>query len=194
MGAADRTSFLTEFLQNPASIGSVTPSSNTYSRAVVEWFDWPNVKAIAECGPGNGVMTAHILRSIRPGTKFFCVEITSSFIEALQKRFPSVPVHQDSAANLRTICDREGVESLDAVICGIPWSAIPSDEQAPILDAIVDCLRPGGQFATLAYPTGLVLPSARRFKKMLHERFSEVGRSGITWLNVPPGFSYRCRK
>ncbi len=66
--------------------------------------------------------------------------------------------------------------------------------QDSLLNATLESLKPGGQFATFAYLQGLLLPAGKRFKKKLAQSFSKVEKSPTVWLNMPPAFVYRCTK
>ena len=114
--------------------------------------------------------------------------------EEFRRKLPAVELIQDSVENVRAICDRAGIDSVDCIVCGLPWAAFPDDLQKRLLDAMGTVLRPGGQFVTFAYLHGLPLPAGRRFAKRLPEYFREVGRSRTVWMNVPPALVYRCRR
>jgi len=62
------------------------------------------------------------------------------------------------------------------------------------MDAMIDRMVDGGQFATFAYWQGVILPAGRRFSKRLRGSFCDVGRSHTVWRNLPPAFVYRCVK
>lgn len=186
--------FFYEFIAHPGSVGAVWSSSHSLRRKMLEWVDWKNANVIIEYGPGTGVFTDHILSSMRPGAKFFAIEINPAFTQMLRQRFPNLQVYQDSVQHVRDICHMQGVDQVDVIISGLPWALIPDREQDRYLDATFTVLRPEGQFATFAYLSGLMLPEAKRFKVKLNQRFSEVQRSKVSWLNIPPAFVYRCRR
>ena len=161
---------------------------------MVEWIDWPNLQAVVEYGPGTGSFTRAILEAKRRESRCFAIELEPAFVAILKRRFPGVVVHQDSVANVRALCDREGIEQVDAIISGLPWAAFPESLQTQFLDAAMSVLKPGGQFVTFAYLQGLLLPAGKRFRRMLQRYFAEVGTSGVVWFNLPPAFVYRCRR
>jgi phospholipid N-methyltransferase len=186
--------FFTQFLVKPGAVGAVAASSPALARRMVEWIDWSQARAVVEYGPGTGAFTGEILARLGPSTKFFAVEINPSFVAILAERFPGLAVHQESVRDVRDVCAREGVEQIDAVLCGLPWAAFRRDDQTAYLDAMMSVLRPGGQFATFAYLQGLLLPAARRFRRMLGDYFSSVETSPVVWRNFPPALVYRCRR
>ena len=97
--------------------------------------------------------------------RFFAIERSPRFVAVLQARFPGVQVFEDSVANVRAVCDAQGLATIDAVISGLPWSSFSDETQTEFLEALVSVLPDGGQFATYAYLTGLPLPSAQRSAK-----------------------------
>jgi phosphatidylethanolamine/phosphatidyl-N-methylethanolamine N-methyltransferase len=194
MPAAKYAGFLKQFLLRPQAVGAIAPSSEALAEAMVDWIDWPNVRAVAEYGPGTGVFTRHVLARMQDGAKFFAVEINPAFAEHLRAAYPHVTVHQESVGKVRELCRREGIDQLDAVVCGLPWAAFPRPTQVEFLDALMSVLRPGGQFVTFAYLQGLLLPAGQRFRAMLRRYFADVQLSPTVWRNLPPAFVYRCRR
>jgi phospholipid N-methyltransferase len=161
---------------------------------MAEWIDWPEVNAVVEYGPGTGVFTGRILSAVKPGARFFGIEINSVFCESLTRTFPTVHFHNGSVENVEAFCRLEGIETVDAVLSGLPWAFFSSEDQARYLEAMFRVLRPGGQFVTFTYLQSLILPAGRQFKKTLIEHFSTVEYSPIVWRNLPPAFVYRCRR
>ena len=194
MSIREHTRFLREFFRKPAVVGAIAPSSRSLTRKMVEWTDWPNVRYVIEYGPGTGVFTGQILAEMQPGTKFFAIEISPSFVDLLARSYPQARVYQDSVTHVQDLCQREGITQVDVILSGLPWAAFSPEDQAAYLDAMMKVLKPGGQFVTFAYLQGLLLPAGRRFKRQLSRYFSSVERSPTAWLNLPPAFVYRCRR
>ena len=184
--------FLRHFLANPGRTGAIAPSSQGLAGRMVEWIDWDNVETVIEYGPGTGVFTEHILARMNPQSRFFGIELNPEFHASLLQRFPDVTFHLDSVENVEVLCREHGVESVDAILCGLPWASFPEELQKSCMDAMMRMLRPGGRFVTFAYLQGLALPAGQRFKNMLHARFGHVEKSPTVWMNLPPAFVYRC--
>jgi phospholipid N-methyltransferase len=161
---------------------------------MVEWIEWPRVRAVVEYGPGLGAFTSAVLAAKPPGADYFAVELEPTFVTAMQQRFPSARIHHNSVANIRAICDQQGIAAVDAVISGLPWAAFPERLQIELMDATASVLAPQAQFVTFAYVQGVLLPAGQRFRKMLSRYFSDVTTSRIVWRNLPPAFVYRCRQ
>ncbi len=116
----DYSRFLVEFVTKKRVIGAVAPSSTGLAKQMVEWVDWPNVRTAMEYGPGTGVFTKELLASLRPEARLVAVEIDPHFAQMISARFPSVSVHQASVEGVELICRREGMDRVDAIICGLP--------------------------------------------------------------------------
>lgn len=190
----DYRRFIREFLRRPNRIGAVAPSSNALSLQLVKSIDWDRVQCVLEYGPGTGVMTRHILNHMRPGTRFHAIELNPDFAAIVRQRFPQVVVHEDTVANVKTLCEREGLPQIDAILSGLPWASFSNQDQRTYLDAMMTVLKPGGQFATFGYLQGLLLPAGRRFRQQLGDYFADIRKSRIVWGNIPPAFHYSCRR
>jgi phosphatidylethanolamine/phosphatidyl-N-methylethanolamine N-methyltransferase len=188
----DYLQFIVAFVARPDVVGAIAPSSTSLCRMMVDWIEWDHVLTILEYGPGTGVCTAHIVSRIQPGARFLAIEINAAFVSMLRHRFPQVQIHQESVLTVKKLCDVEGISEVDAIISGLPWACFSAAEQGRYLDATLTVLRPGGQFVTFAYLSGLLLAAGQHFRRQLYQRFSAVHRSRVVWRNVPPAFVYRC--
>ena len=190
----DRLTFIRNFIRHPTQVGAIAPSGPSLVRTMVDWFDWQSIRNVVEFGPGTGVFTEAIAARLHPEAKFFAIEQSSELAEATRLRCPGVKVYQDSVTNIRQLCQQESIEGVDAIVCGLPWAAFSESLQSEIMEATLDVLAPGAQFATFAYWQGVILPAGRRFSSRLQRSFSQVKRSPTAWQNLPPAFVYRCIK
>jgi len=161
---------------------------------MVDGLDLKNARAVLEYGPGTGRITDHIRKGIAPHTRFAAIEINPRMAALFKQRHPDVPLYEDTVANVRMICDYAGMESVDCIISGLPWSTFSEPLQVELLDEMMRVLRPGGCFVTFAYIHGLRLPPAKRFAHLLQRYFGSVSKSQVIWRNVPPALVYRCRR
>lgn len=161
---------------------------------MVRWIDWSTARGVVEYGPGTGVFTSAIVQQLQGDARFFAIERSAELAQLVRKRCPQTSVHEDTVENVAKLCRQEGIESVDAIVCGLPWASFPESLQDTCLDAMMEVLRPGGQFVSFAYWQGMALPAAWRFKKKLNAYFSDVHRSRTVWRNLPPAFVYRCTK
>jgi phospholipid N-methyltransferase len=174
--------------------GAVAPSSVFLAQTMVKDLALERAEAVLEYGPGTGVFTEFILSGLNPAAKFAAIELNPQFSEMFKARYPTVPLFQDTVANVRNICDRAGVESVDCIVSGLPWATFAQSMQVKCLDEMMRVLKPGGQFVTFAYVHGLALARARRFAALLPSYFKHVSKSPVVWRNLPPAFVYRCRR
>ncbi len=186
--------FLREFLTQPTVIGAIAPSSEELAKTMLEGLDLQNARAVLEYGPGTGTITDHIRKQIAPHTKLAAIEVNSRMAALFKQRHPDVMLFEDSVANARMICDYAGLDLVDCIVSGLPWSAFSELMQVKFLVEMMRVLKPGGDFVTFAYVHGLALPTAKRFATLLQRYFETVSKSPVVWRNVPPALVYRCRR
>ncbi len=186
--------FIKQLLTKPGSTGALVPSSGELAKRMVEFAAPAQGAVIVEFGPGTGVFTQRILETLRPEQRFFAIEINEDFAKTLRQRFPAMHLYEGCASDVRTFCEKEGVDRVDCVISGLPWAIFPDALQNKILDGMMDVMPKGGTFVTFAYLQGLIMPAGRNFKQNLKRRFAKVEASGVVWKNIPPAIIYRCRK
>jgi phosphatidylethanolamine/phosphatidyl-N-methylethanolamine N-methyltransferase len=187
-------SIFLEFLKNPKRTGAIATSSRGLARMICSEIGVESASVIVEYGPGTGVFTEEILRVKKPDASFFAIEHSPRLAENLRNKFPDTRIFEDSAENVASMLKEEGCSQIDSIVCGLPWAAFDEPLQDSLLNATLDSLKPGGQFATFAYLQGVLLPAGKRFKKKLAKLFSKVEKSPTVWRNMPPAFVYRCTK
>lgn len=190
---ASRMAFLREYLRAPGDLGTCFVSSKRMSRAMVEGLDLERARAVVELGPGTGAITRAVLERIPAGCSFVAIERNDRMAELFRGKFPRVRLYADDAANIGTICAREGIGGVDAVVSGLPWLIFPEALQARILRETVGLMRPGARLNAITYNAGRLMPKVRRFRRLMESMFSEVGVRGPIWGNLPPAFVYSCR-
>jgi len=190
----DYRKFFREFVSHPRAVGAVSPSSANLARHLVATIDWDATTTVLEYGPGTGAITGEIVSQLPAGTNFCAIEISPQFARVLRDRFPDVCVVEGSVGEVRQLCDSQGIDQVDAILSGLPWAAFSDEDQTSYLDATMKVLRPGGQFISFGHLQGLLLPSARRFRKKLERYFTEVTTSKPVWGNLPPAYFYLCRR
>lgn len=149
---------------------------------------------VVEFGPGTGSFTEALRLRLGPQSQLIAIEQNEAFAGILQQKFPDLDLVHASVETLPAILAKRGGVQVDCIVSGLPWAVFELDVQQRILTRAAESLRDGGTFATFAYVHGLVLPRARRFRKLLESTFQEVRHSEIVWRNLPPAFVYYCRK
>ena len=185
---------LKQFLRHPFQVGAIAPSGKALCKELVSWLELDKAAAVAELGPGTGVVTREAVRHCSSDTRFFAVELDKTIYEEFKLTLPEVEIFNANACELDKLCQAESIKELDAVVSGLPWASFPAGLQQEILSAVVRSLKPGGKFSTFAYLQGLVLPGGVRFRKLLEKEFSQVTLSKVVWKNLPPAIVYRCIK
>lgn len=149
---------------------------------------------MVELGGGTGAVTTEIRRRMTPESTLIVVERDAQLADRLRARYRDAQVFNDDARNLRKLLCDVGVDGVDSIICGLPWSLFNRTERGELLGAIRESLAPGGVFTTFAYVHTLTFPSARRFHVELRDGFDEVLPTRSILRNVPPAITYVCRR
>lgn len=179
--------FLRQTFRNLRSTGSVTPSSRYLCKAIVDNIDPARAKCVVELGPGDGVVTQHILDRLPADGRLFVFEINEAFVEHLRERFHDerlVVIH-DSAAEIGTYFEKYGVDGVDYIISGIPFVVLPEALVESIVQTCRKWLHPGGTFIQFHY-SPLLLP--------LYKRIFGNADTEVVPLNLPPAIVIRCIK
>lgn len=194
-----RAKFLKEFVLHPRSTGAVTPSSRFLTRRMVKDARIRPGETVVEYGPGSGPTTRQILHHVKKfdaseRPRFFAVEVNADFARELEAQHPDLRVHVGCASRVDEFLFAEGLDGLDVVISGLPWSVFPDELQDRLLQAMLASMRPGGRFVTFTYSHSALMPAARRFRQKIDSLFDTVSTSPVIWRNVPPAFVYCCER
>jgi len=192
LAPADST-ILRQFVARPREVGAVWRSSPALGIAMAEAVRWPGQAAVVEAGAGDGAITEHLLAAKPPGVPFLAVELNQMCAHELARRLPDVKVVVDDLANLCSICAREKVGEVGAVVATLPWSVVPEDKQTGMLEAILETLGPDGQLLFYIYIQALPFWRRSPFARLLHESFETIEHGSVVWKNVPPAVVYSCR-
>ena len=174
-----RRAFLSAALRRPATMGAVAPSSE---------------RLATELGPGTGAVSAVIARRLPPGGRHLAVELDPAMVDYLRRTRPGLEVVPGDARDLGKLLADQGVDHVDAIVCGLPWALFDDAAQTAVLTEIGRAIGDTGAFTTFAYVQGMALPAAHRFRARLRGAFEEVLVSATVWRNVPPAFVYVCRR
>jgi phospholipid N-methyltransferase len=184
--SADRATFLRSFLRDWRTIGSVTPSSRFLVRAMLENVPFGQARRIVEYGPGTGVFTSAVLRRLAPDGQLLALDTEAHFIESLQARLPDarlLPVRGSAAAIQRHLAAL-GWPGANAIISGIPYTAMPHDLRVAILRASAAALAPDGVFLAYQYSPYI--------RSLLGQIFDHV-ETRVVVRNLPPACYFICR-
>lgn len=191
-----RSAFLRAFVKSPKQLGTCFNSGPVLARAMMRQLPLNTARVVLELGSGSGPLTSAVLSRLQPGCRFFAVEMNRTLVESLRRRFPGVAIVDADATKLEELCRAHHIApgEVDAICASLPYMNFPAQLQAFALDQIHAVLRPGGRMVMLTYWPEELHARARRWRRLLDERFRVVRRAAIVWANVPPAFVYAVEK
>lgn len=184
MIAAERMLFFKEFVLNPSKIGSVTPSSAYLTSKLLCFLPWERFHTIVELGAGTGVFTEFVMDHKRPDSDLLVIEQDSRMRQDLMERFPQA-FFGSNAEDLPALMQQYGLPKADCIISSLPFTVIEKECRLKILAGINRTLSDQGVFAAFQYSPQMYGTFHRMFRKV---------ELGFTPLNIPPAFTYTCRK
>ena len=190
----ETATFLAQFVRHPFTVGAVWPSGPALARDITAPVPRTGHPVVVELGPGTGAFTRAVQQRLAGRGHHLAVELNRVFAAHLARRHPGVDVVDADAGSIGALLDARGHRYADVVISGLPWAAFGPARQRAILSAATGALHPAGVFTTFAYRHALVLPAARRFRRLLATTFEEVTVGRTVWSNVPPALVYHCRR
>jgi phospholipid N-methyltransferase len=206
---SDYQTFLTQFLRNYETTGSVIPSGRALGTALCRYVGYDRTgQKILEAGPGTGAVTGCIIERLRPEDELWMVELNPTFASHLRSAFKEKPTFRDVADRCHLIegsVQQLGHEGhFDLVISGLPLNNFSSDDVRKILQAYAKLLKPGGILSFFQY---ILIRPAKMFVSVGPERdrLKGVGDAieGVlgerefarewVWVNVPPAWVHHIR-
>lgn len=174
------------FLKHPRMLGSVIPSSRFLINQVLEPVDWVKARVLVEFGPGVGTITTEILKRMSPSARLIVIEMNQDFVKYLRESIhdPRFEVVNGSAADIGAVLAERGLGSADYVFSGIPFSTMPEEVRASIVQSTADAVSRDGAFVVYQFS-----PKVRGY---LERAFASV-ETGFQPLNVPPAQIFVCR-
>ena len=206
---SDYQTFLTQFLRNYQTTGSVIPSGRALGSALCRYVgDAGAPRKILEAGPGTGAVTGCIIDRMRHDDELWMVELNPTFAAHLRTAFDTKPTFRDAASRCHLIegsVQQLGHEGeFDLVISGLPLNNFSPQDVHTILQAYATLLKPGGILSFFQYilirPAKMFVSAAperdrlkgvgEAIEGMLGER--EFAREWV-WVNVPPAWVHHIR-
>lgn len=185
---------LREFVRFPFYTAALAPSSRHLATRMAASVPLSTSDNVVELGPGTGALTTALLPHLSPHARFLAVELNPTFAEEWRKQFPGRHVEVGSVANLRHICGKNDIHSIDCIVSGLPWPSFPITLQEAALEEVLSLLKPGGQMVTFGYHVGMCMPSGRHFLRLIKKRFRRVEWLAWEWRNLPPAYILRCTR
>lgn len=178
--------FFRQWLRNPRAMAALSPSSRQLAREMVVQLP-PGARRVVELGAGTGVFTRALLERGIAARDLLVVELNPELHGLLRRRFPDAHVVNGDARDLaRIVAEREFEPgTVDAVVSGLGFLAMPRPVQRSILEAVFQVLGPNRPLIQFTY--GPVGPLPRG---LLDELGLRSRRTGVVWRNVPPAAVY----
>lgn len=179
--------FLKAAFRDPKNVSTIFPSLKYLAQSLVRHADIKPGQHVLELGCGSGAITRYILAHRDKMASYTGVEIDSDLVGFLDRTYPNENFLVASAADLSSsIAD----ESMDAVICSLPWTLFPRELQEAITQEIMRVLKPGGKFTTFLCIHSLTYPGAPRAKRIFKEHFAGFTKMEAIARNIPPANVY----
>jgi phospholipid N-methyltransferase len=171
--------FIQGFVEHPAMVASVIPSSGFTIRRMLEPVDWPACKLFVEYGPGVGTFCRPILDRLPRDGELIVIDTNPLYIDYLKHTIRDSRFHAvlGSAEDVEEVVRAHGHDAADYVLSGLPFSNLPEGLGGRIVEATHRVLRPGGAFLTYQFSKTARDLTARCFARV---------ETGFEWINVLP--------
>ncbi len=180
--------FLQAFLKNPTKVGSIAPSSPELAHTMLEGIEPSPDNIILELGVGTGAITRFIRDIVSDDRSYIGIELDAALVRLLRKNFPEMNIVCGDATETSEIHKRSGLGKVGYIVCCLPFVSLPKDVRKGVLEEVNKFMKLGCEFRTLQYAHGYYLPSARKFREQMRERYGKEKRSSLVVKNVPPGY------
>ena len=174
--------YIKNLIKDPR-VASVSPTSSNAIKKILNGIDFSQIDVMVEYGPGDGVITRELLARLKPEAKLFAIEVNEPFANELANSTDNrLTVIHGSAEQVREMLSSYGVEQVDLVLSGIPFSLIRYRTRVKIVSATREVLKPGGSF--------LVYQASIQLNGLLKKFFKSVSIE-YAWKNIPPLVIFR---
>lgn len=172
--------FLKTGMKNLKTVGAVTRSSKFLCKKSISFIDFSEAKVIVELGAGDGVVTKHILKNMRPDAKLLAFEIMPNLAKLLRRiNDDRLVVIEDSAVHLAKYLKDHDVDKVKYISSAIPFVMLPEEEALEIIQACHDNMEVGGIYMQIHY--------SLMAKKLYQKIFGNVDLNFVP-INVPPAW------
>lgn len=184
---SEKESFIKHFWKEKKMVGAMAPSSRFLAKKMLKHVDFENARVLVELGPGTGVFTEEIIKSMNPEAILLVFELNEAFSKQLVKRFTDKRVHiiHDSADQMEKYLAKYELEKADAVISSLPLANFPGELRTSVLSASHNALKDNGTYIQFQY--------SLQSKKYIKRFFKDISLN-FALFNFPPAFVYTCRK
>ncbi|XRG79997.1 rRNA adenine N-6-methyltransferase family protein [Rossellomorea sp. GAMAL-10_SWC] len=178
--------FLFQYILRPRTVGALMPSSSFLAEKMLDDINFETANTIIEYGPGTGVFTGKLLELKLPTTKIILVEKNYEFYNHLIRKFGdnhNVTIINDSAESIMKYLEEFGIDNVDYVISGLPFTSLPLTVSKTILLNTKKILADQGRFVTFQY--------TQRKMKFINSYFKNIDIKR-EYRNLPPAYVLSC--
>lgn len=145
--------FLSRFIENPDTVGSIIPSSQRLAEKIIRHIPESKNKNhpgnhYLEIGPGTGSFTSEIVKRLAANDELDVVEIDPTFCELLKKKYadkPNVHVH------CKSITEWSPDYKYDAIISGLPLNAFSPEQVEEFIRSFKTLAKDDGTISYFEY-------------------------------------------
>lgn len=173
--------FFREGIKNIKTVGTISRSSKYLCKGAIKHVDFTNAKTIVELGAGDGVITKHILKAMRPDAQLLAFEVNDKFCDLMRTTINDDRLHviEDSAEKIEHYLETIGENEADYVISALPFVALPKELGKKIVAEAHRKLKVGGLYIQIHY--------SLLAKSLYEDTFGNVDVNFVP-INVPPAF------
>lgn len=172
--------FFKESIKNLKTVGTLTRSSKYLCKGMIKHVNFEEANVIVELGAGDGVITKHILNSMKPDAILLTFEVNERFCKKLRKiEDKRCIVIEDSAENISRYLKQVNAKHIDYIVSAIPFVALPDELGYSIISECKKYMKYGGLFIQMHY--------SLLAKKLYDNVFGNVDVNFVP-INVPPAF------
>ncbi|MCR4892668.1 MAG: SAM-dependent methyltransferase [Lachnospiraceae bacterium] len=180
--------FLKQYLKNPRTVGAIAPSGRGLALKMMEPIDFDHARCIVEYGPGTGAFTRELVKRKRRGTRLILIEQNEEFYRMMRDKYDgkrNISVIYGSAEDACSYIQRAGVQYVDYVVSGLPFTSLPKDVSIRIFKATRKLIGKKGRFVTFQYTL---------IKKKFFESYFRFENRLFELKNLPPAYVFVLRK
>ncbi|MGQ0543592.1 MAG: class I SAM-dependent methyltransferase [Blastocatellia bacterium] len=181
--------FLQAFLKNPATVGSITPSSPELAQKMIQGIDPGPENVVLELGVGTGAITKFLQDIVPDDRSYLGIELDSMLVRSLRRNYPEMQIVRGNAVETETLHRRSGLGRVGTIICCLPFASMPNEVGDQILIEVDKFMLKGCTFRTFQYAHGYYFPASIKLREFMRNRYGKSKRSPLIVKNVPPAYT-----
>ena len=180
-------SFFRRSLKDLKTTGTISRSSPWLCKRMIRMIDFEQADVIVELGAGDGVITKHILKQMKPNAQLYAFELLDDLAQKMIDDIDDDRLHviREDVSNVKEIMADHGIHELDAVVSAIPFVILPKKKGKSIVTSCMEMMKSGAWYSQVHY--------SLLSKKMYEQVFGNLKMSFVP-VNIPPAFAFYCQK